>query len=70
MASMTKGVASGSSATPTEGCGFCTEIFCTRRARTWCAVRVEREFFIGKLLARIHFIVGTSLVDRPCAMGV
>ena len=30
----------------------------------------EREFCIGDLLVRIHLIIETILVDRPCAMGV
>ena len=32
--------------------------------------RGEREFFIDNLLVRIHLIIKTILVDRPCAMGV
>ena len=31
---------------------------------------LEREFFIGNLLVRIHFIIVMISVDRPCAMGV
>jgi len=30
----------------------------------------EREFFIDKLLVRIHLIIEMILVDRPCALGV
>ena len=30
----------------------------------------EREFCIGDLPVRIHLIIQTILVDRPCAMGV
>ena len=29
-----------------------------------------REFFIGNLLVRIHFIIEMISVDQPCAMGV
>ena len=29
---------------------------------------LEREFFIDNLLVRIHLIIETSLVDRPCAI--
>ena len=32
-------------------------------------VDAEREFFIDNLLVRIHLIIKTTLVDRPCAMG-
>jgi len=30
----------------------------------------EREFFVDNLLVRIHLIIETVLVDRPCTMGV
>ena len=30
----------------------------------------ERKFFIDNLLVRIHMIIETILVDRPCAMGL
>jgi len=30
----------------------------------------ERDFFIVNLLVRIHSIIETIMVDRPCAMGV
>ena len=32
--------------------------------------RRERDLFIDKLLARIHFNIEMILVDRPCAVGV
>jgi hypothetical protein len=30
----------------------------------------EREFYIDNLLVRMHFIIETILVDRPCSMCV
>ena len=30
----------------------------------------QRDFFIDKLLVRIHLINEMTLVDRPCAMAV
>jgi len=30
----------------------------------------EQDFFIDKLLVRIHLIIYLILADRPCAMGV
>ena len=30
----------------------------------------EREFFIGNLLVRVHWIVEMIVVEWPCAMGV
>jgi len=34
------------------------------------ALERETEFFVDKLLVRIHLIIEMILVDRPCAMGV
>ena len=31
---------------------------------------VDKEFFIDKLLVRIHLIIEMILEDRPCAMEV
>ena len=33
-------------------------------------VCTERDFFIDKLLVRIHIINEMISLDRPCAMGV
>ena len=30
----------------------------------------EKEFLVDNLLVRIHSLIETNLVDRPCAMGV
>ena len=38
--------------------------------RALAAAPPEREFFIDNPLVRIHVILRTILVDRPCAMGV
>ena len=35
-----------------------------------CALLPERDFVIDNLLVRIHLIIETNLVYRPCAMEI